>query len=315
MRHLFLIQTHKDPIQISRLVTVVRKGYPDSVVVVSHDIRAAALPASLFKGDPDVHVIRGEGGRGDFTILDGYVKALRWVRKNGIAYDWVTNLSGQDYPVSSLAAFARELAEAKVDGFLHHFDVLKLDPAEMAPMRWPPNYGYNHYYFQYAKLKDSLGRLERAALAAPRIAAERYTGRYRINTAYGLLVGRRAARTPFGPGFKCYGGSYWHTIRRRCAEYLLDFCDTRRDVVDYFQKVLIPDESFVQTVLVNAPGFTFANDNRRYYDMRRSRHGHPKVLNEGDAPEFLGKNFVFARKFPWKADTTLFDRLDRYALG
>lgn len=315
MRHLFLIQTHKDPVQIARLAAVLRRGYPDSVVVISHDVRSVALPRSLFGDDSDIHIIRGQGGRGDFAILDGYLNTLRWVEEKGIAYDWVTNLSGQDYPVSSLSAFARELSETKVDGFLHHFDVLKLDPIEMAPMNWPPRYGYNHYYFQYAKFKDNLNGLERAVLAAPRIAAERYTGRYRINTAYGLLIGRRAAQTPFDSHFRCYGGSYWHTIRRRCAEYLLDFYETKRDVVDYFRKVLIPDESFVQTVLVNAPGLSFVNDNRRYYDMRQSRRGHPKALDEGDTLEFLGKNFVFARKFLWQPNKDLFDRLDRCALG
>lgn len=315
MPHLFLIQTHKDPLQISRLVGVLRQGSPDAVVVISQDVRAAALPGELFHDDPRVHVIQGQGGRGDFAIVDGYLRALRWVHDQNIEYDWVTNLSGQDYPVSSLAAFDRELSETKVDGFLHFFDALRASPADMAPMLWPPNYGYSHYYFQYAKLKDELHGWERAALALPRLAAERSNSRYRINTAYGLLLGRRAKCTPFGPDFKCYGGSYWHTIRRRCVAYLLEFCESRPDVVDYFRNVLIPDESFTQTVLVNAPGFHFVNDNRRYYDMRASRHGHPKILDAHDEADFLGKNYVFARKFAWQSDTALFDRLDRYALG
>jgi hypothetical protein len=315
MPHLFLIQAHKDPLQVSRLVRILRQGYPDAVVVISQDARAPALPDALFGDDPSVHVVQGQGGRGDFAILDGYLRALRWVHKQNIEYDWVTNLSGQDYPVSSLAAFDRELFATKADGFLHHFDVLRASPAEMAPMLWPPNYGYNHYYFQYSKLKDELGGWERAALALPRLAAERSNSRYRINTAYGLLLGRRAKQTPFGRNFRCYGGSYWHTIRRRCVTYLLEFCESRPDVVRYFRSVLIPDESFTQTVLVNAPGFNFVNDNRRYYDMRASRHGHPKILNESDETEFLGKTYVFARKFAWQSDTTLFDRLDRHALA
>ena len=69
MPHLFVIQTHKDPLQVSRLVRVLRRGYPDSVVVISQDIRSHALPRKLFGDDPDVHIIQGEGGRGDFATF------------------------------------------------------------------------------------------------------------------------------------------------------------------------------------------------------------------------------------------------------
>jgi hypothetical protein len=70
MRHLFLIQAHKEPRQIARLVHTLRKGCPESIVLVSHDDRKHSLPGSLFEGDHNVHVIRGYGGRGDFAIVD-----------------------------------------------------------------------------------------------------------------------------------------------------------------------------------------------------------------------------------------------------
>jgi hypothetical protein len=78
--------------------------------------------------------------------------------------------------------------------------------------------------------------------------------------------------------------------------------------------VLIPDESFIQTVLANHADFRFANDNRRYVDMRRSRLGHPRVLTGADIPQFAGGRYVFARKFEWTGSPALFDRLDSYAL-
>ena len=234
---------------------------------------------------------------------------------NKIDYDWLTNLSGQDYPVSSLAEFSRELSQSPHDGFLHHFDVLKQDPQEMSPMAWPARHGYDRYYYQYTKLKNDLNIAERAALRIPRLAIERLTDKLRINTAYGLMIGRPPDRNPFTPQFRCYAGSYWHTIRRRCADHLLEFFETNPKIVGYFRKVLIPDESFVQTILANHAEFRFANDNRRYFDMRGSRLGHPKVLTEGDIPQFAGRRYVFARKIEWACGPTMFDKLDRYALG
>jgi hypothetical protein len=271
MRLLFLIQSHRDPDQIARLARVLRTGCPGSIILISHDCRAQSLSRSLWKGDSKIHVIPGRGGRGDFNILDGYLAATRWLSDHKIDYDWITNLSGQDYPVSSLADFSRELSQTSHDGFLQHFDVLT------------------------------------------RLAIEHLT-ELRIKTAYGLMIGRPAKRPPFAAEFRCYAGSYWHTIRRRCVDYLLDFCETRSPVVEYFRKVLIPDESFVQTVLANHQDFRFANDNRRYVDMRRSRRGHPKILTDIDIPQFAGRRYVFARKFEWKSGPTLFDKLDGYAL-
>jgi hypothetical protein len=302
---LFLIQSHKDPDQLARLVGTLRKGCPDSVVLVSHDVHATPLPRRVFGGDTNVHVIQGKGGRGDFTIVDGYLAALRWLRDNRIHYTWITNLSGQDYPVSSLAAFAEELSAAPHDGFLHHSTELAQDPRD----------GYDRYYFQYRKLKNSLSLAERAMLRLPRVALERFSAPYRINTSYGLMIGRRAHPSPFNAEFRCYAGSYWHTIRRRCAEYLLDFVDAKPDLVAYLQRVLVPDECFFQTVLANHPGFRFVNDNRRYFDMRGARHGHPKVMTEDDLPKFLGGRYFFARKFERSNGLALLDRLDQYALG
>jgi hypothetical protein len=302
---LFLIQSHKDPEQLARLVRTLRKGCPESVVLVSHDFRAMPLSHAALGGDSNVQIIQGKGGRGDFDIVDGYLAAVRWLRDNKVQYTWLTNLSGQDYPVSSLAGFAEELSAAPHDGFLHHSTALAQDPRD----------GHDRYYFQYTKLKNSLSVTERAMLRLPRIALERFSSTFRINTSYGLMLGRRADPAPFNAEFRCYAGSYWHTIRRRCAEYLLDFADAEPGLVAYLRRVLVPDECFVQTVLANNPRFRFVNDNRRYFDMRGARHGHPKVMTEDDLPKFLGGRYVFARKFERSNGTKLLDRLDQYALN
>jgi hypothetical protein len=302
---LFLIQSHKDPGQLARLVRTLRKGCPESAILISHDFRATPLPRATFSNDASVHVIQGKGGRGDFEIVDGYLAALRWLRDNKVHYTWLTNLSGQDYPVSSLADFAEELSAASHDGFLHHSTELAHDPRD----------GYDRYYFQYTKLKEKLSVAERAMLRLPRVALERFSNTYRINTSYGLMVGRHADPAPFNADFRCYAGSYWHTIRRRCAEYLLDFVDARPDLVAYLKRVLVPDEFVIQTVLANHRDFHFVNHNRRYFDMRGARHGHPKVMTEKEMPKFLGDRYVFARKFEWSNGTALLDQLDQYALA
>jgi len=313
LKILFLIQSHKDPDQLFRLVRILRKGCPNSSVLVSHDENAPLLPPTLFSKDPNVHVVTGRGGRGDFLIIDGYLKALNWLQRNHVDYDWLINLSGSDYPVSSLFRLQVELRDAVHDGFLHHFDAVRPNLTEMAPMSWPARYGYDRYYYQYRKLKANLSKLERILLAAPRLFTDRYVKTVRINTAFGLMIGIESKVTPFTENFRCYAGSYWHSIRRRCAEYLISFANERPDVVAYFRKVLVPDESFIQTVLVNNSSFRFVNENRRYCDMTQSRHGHPKILTDHDVQAILGKDYFFARKLERQSGERVFDSLDEVA--
>ena len=312
---LFLIQSHRNPAQISQLVATLRTGCPGSHVVISHDDRSPPLDPAMFGNDDRVHLTTGRGGRGDFLIVDGYLSALKFIRDRGIDFEWLVNLSGSDYPVSSLRTLSEELAATGTDGFLHHFDVLKEDPREMAPMFWPQGHGRDRYYFQYRKLSDTLSATQRKVLAAPRIAMERLSLPYRLNTAYGLLVGREARQAPFSTDFRCYAGSYWHTLRRKCCDYLLDFAQEKPGIVDYFRHVLIPDEAFFQTVLVNNRAFNFTNDNRRFYDMRGSRHGHPKVLREADLPEFTTGAYFFARKIEAESGESIYEKLNEIALA
>ena len=44
-------------------------------------------------------------------------------------------------------------------------------------------------------------------------------------------------------------GSQWWCLRRRTVEWLLDFCDRRRDVMRFFRTTWIPDETFFQTLV------------------------------------------------------------------
>lgn len=312
--HLFLVQTHKDPDHILRLALVLRQALPDSFVLISHDVRAAPLPAGLFGDATNIAVISGRGGRGDFTIVDGYLAALRWLDEHQIAYRWLTNLSGSDYPVMPLAAYQAELDREEHDGYLHHFDALKATPEEMAPYRWPARRGSDQYLFQYRRITENLTPWQRKLIGPLRLAAQQ-GDRWRVDTAYGLMFGRRAGKAPFGAAFRPYAGSYWHTISGRAAKRLSTRVAERGDIVEYYRKVLIPDEGFIQTMLVNEADLHFLNDNRRYFDFSASRIGHPRVLDAGDVPILTTGAYAFGRKLEPSAGTALFDRLDAIALG
>ena len=102
--HVFIIFTHDNEDRVARLANRLLVSSLDCFVLISHDCNAAPLRTDLFV-HPSMAVISGQGGRADFTIVDGYLAALAWLDEKKVGYRWVSNLSGQDYPIDSFVAF------------------------------------------------------------------------------------------------------------------------------------------------------------------------------------------------------------------
>ncbi|AMJ61083.1 hypothetical protein AXW83_12990 [Bosea sp. PAMC 26642] len=100
------------------------------------------------------------------------------------------------------------------------------------------------------------------------------------------------------------------TIRRACAEYLLQFVESNPDIVAYYQRTLVPDESFAHTVLFNSRLFNISKEELRYYDFSRSRHGRSKIINDSDIPSLIQSGFYIARKFDIETHPGILNRVD-----
>jgi hypothetical protein len=111
----YLLQTHKNQEQIARLVRIIKKSSPSSEVLVSHDFTNCNLDGSVLQNLSGVHVIPGEGGRGYFSIVQGYLDAVEWLLNRQIEFDWLINISGQDYPIKPLAKIENFLAQTNYD--------------------------------------------------------------------------------------------------------------------------------------------------------------------------------------------------------
>ena len=76
----------------------------------------------------------------------------------------------------------------------------------------------------------------------------------------------------------------------------------------YYRRTVVPDESLVQTVLVNSGRFRLVNDNRRYADTCERPLGHARVV--GNLAESTGGRYDFARRVDLVASAALLDELD-----
>jgi hypothetical protein len=308
MRACYLLQTHRDPRQIARLVATIGRLSPGAAVVVAHDTTGCALDPRTLRGPAEVHVLPVPGPirRGYLSMLDPYLQGVDFLRRRGVEYDWLVYLSGQDYPVQPLAISEAMLAAAECDGFLRWWPAL--GPGGPWQRR---RQGHRRYFYRY---RDApvwslpLLRLARALNGVQSLV--------HVHLVYGPRVGVRARRTPFEGGRTCYAGWQWTTLRRACAEYVVESVARERGLVEHYRRTICPDESLVQTILVNAGRFRLADDNLRYGDTSTSRDGRPRLLGVADLELITGGGYHFARKFDLDHDARVLDVLDeRLAAG
>ena len=115
----------------------------------------------------------------------------------------------------------------------------------------------------------------------------------------------------FGPGFYCYGGSFFCTLRAEAVRYLRDYAKANPEKLAYFGRFLAPEEAYFQSVLVNSGRFNLSTDYKRYIDWTGCTHTHPRTLGTEDAPALLASDAHWARKLDLSKDAELFDILDQ----
>lgn len=305
MQVLYLIQTHKNPEQIYRLVKTIKKSSANSYILLSHDFTSCSLDVKNLQV-LGVNVIskNAHGVRGDFSLVQAYLDAIDWVLEHNVDFDWLVNLSGQDYPTQSLAFFEQLLASTKFDGFLHYSDLLSKHS------HFGIRESQDRYFYQYWHSGVQLSKWQRGLSKPLRMLVNNTQPFIKIDSSYQLSVGFRAFANPFTQKFRCYGGSFFKIISSSCVRYLQEFLKANQDLVEYYKKTRNSDESLIQSVLVNSGLFDFSDKNKFYIDWSGTRHGHPRVLTVKDYPALIRDDIYFARKFDIAEDSKILDILD-----
>jgi hypothetical protein len=311
----YYLQTHTRPAQVARLVEVIKEGSPDSVVLISHDTAGPPLDIPRLEARPGVHVLTEPGGYGDFSHLDRYFAAIDWLDAHGVEYDWMENISGQDYPLRPIAEIERTLADSDVDGYLLYAPVFPdrtpagADPGAApgfrlcAPSDAAMRYQYRHWWL--GKPTPAKQRWLR-----PLMAINLVQPWVRLSLAFST-VGLRRRSTIFSDDFVCYGGWIFSTLSETCVRYVRNFARDNPDIVAFFRTAVAPEEAFLQTVLVNSGKFRFVPDSKRYIDLTASHNNHSNILGLADLDAMLASGAHWARKFDPAFDAAVLDALDQ----
>ncbi|MCP5037145.1 MAG: beta-1,6-N-acetylglucosaminyltransferase [Rhodobacteraceae bacterium] len=90
-------------------------------------------------------------------------------------------------------------------------------------------------------------------------------------------------------------GSQWWCLRRRTIEWILDFTRTRKDVMRFYRRTWIPDETFFQTLVCHlVPEREIRN--RTLTFLMFTDYGMPVTFYNDHYDLLLSQDFLFARK-------------------
>jgi hypothetical protein len=277
-----VVLSHRGSAQVARLVSRLEKSGRDMVTAVHHDPRSEPLrlrPSSSVALVPDpVPCPWGKPGR-----LEALRRSLRWLKDNVPTLSWALVVSGQDYPIRTMASIEDELASARCDAFIRHFR-LDSDPSQDVH-HWQTKMRRRYLY-----RRRFPGLPKSVELPWPR-------------------------RNPFHDGFGLYAGDLWMNLSVRAVDKMLD-SPLHEPLVRYLQRAPVPDEAALVTLALSGePELAVVNELRRYIRWPGGGVRHPAVLGPADVPAMRASSAFFARKLDPQAWPEAFDSLDELAEG
>ena len=317
----YLVLSHQHPPQVMRLADRLLASDPTGHVVIVHDQAGGPLDPGGRAGDSRLHLHSGTEFRrwGGYALVGDVLDAMAWTMQE-LDVGWLTVISGQDYPLRPLSSFGRELTDSGCDAFISARRLSEQRPpaSDSAAL-----YAHARYHYRWYRLPRWVlgwadrGPVERVVRGAQRrlSAAQPFVFLWSLPRGAGDMIGIRRRRVPFDSAFPCWIGTQWLTLSRRAAAAMLAFLERRPDVVGFYRRSIIADESLLVTVVSNAPGLRVCSPNHHHVRMSGPGQSHPDVFRSSDMEELRACGRPFARKFDERVDREVMDRVDRDLLG
>lgn len=276
----YIVSAYKLPEQLSRLVE--RLATDTSLVLIHVDRKTDEqtyrhMVTSLARFDNVYFLRRHRCDYGGFGHVRATMTGIDELVRRRVAFDYVTLLTGQDYPIKSNEQIAEFFQKHQGASFIDYFPL--------------PTDGWEG------------GGLDRIESWHVRVRGRRV----RIRGRPRLRLTRR-----FPAGLRPFGGSSYWSMSRECSEWVYEFLRRRPSYIRFFKYVDVPDEMFFQTIVLNSPlRATLVNDDLRYLEWRNpALAGGPAVLGKDDLGKLARSPKLFARKFDITQDRDILDLID-----
>lgn len=303
----FVILAHSDPVHVRRLIAAL----DDAPVILHCDAKTPAHIAGPMISNlpPRVTIAPRQRIRlASWSLVQAELQGLRLALASTRARH-VAVLSGADYPLTSMEQLDHELSAWGDGSWMFNVPL----PHEPWSTPWHRDGGRWRFEYRFFTIGDQIVSVRDRPIAWP----------YRVNV----------------PGeLELRASSQWKIYGRDHAELLLRIIDRRPDLIRYWRKTFIPEESFVASILASprlagADAIVPCQDDPWLIRWESRAGAHPPLLSLEDLPRLMAaRNPVtasgpgstanagkpptarhpplFARKFSSNRDIAVLDRID-----
>ena len=277
MRVAHLIITYTNPLQTERMIK--RMQHPDFDFYIHLDAKFPIDSHKFLLSIPNVYLIQNRMNVqwAGYSTMQAVFNAAKEIFASGISYDFVSLMSGQDYPIKSVDEM-RSFYEARKGKLLMKYRAFEGEWEE-GMLR------VNRYHMTDFKFR----------------------GQYFIERILNKLFPHR--RTP--KGMKFYGSSMFWAISVEALKYVTDTIEYNHSLKQFFKFSWASDEFLFQTILLNSHLATeVVNENCHYY-KHAPKTPSPKNLSLEDFEDIMASDRIFARKFIMDSDIDLMNKFDQ----
>lgn len=278
MRVAHLIITYTNPAQTARMIN--RMQHPDFDFYIHVDAKFPIESHKEVAQIPNVYLIqnRVDVQWAAFSTIQAELNGLQEILNTGRSYDFISLMSGQDYPIKT-AHYMQEFFEGKKGKLLLKYRAFS------------------------GEWEEGMNRVNRYHLTD-----FKFRGQYFLER----LINKLVKRTDQPKGMKFYGSSMFWVISPEAAEYVLATVDRDPKMKRFFKFSWAPDEFLFQTILLNSPfASQVINENCHYY-KHPPQTPSPKTFLLEDIDDILSSDRLYARKFDMNKEPKLLNEIDIY---
>ena len=290
----FIMVCHKNPDQVNCLIEKLTK-FSDADVYIHVDKNHADLRDKIQEHN-NVNLLREKDSFfiqwGSVNIVKATLSLIKAVKKSGKQYDYIWLVSGQDYPILPVTKIEERLTSRPAMNYIETIV--------------PENRKYNRYRKLYEMAYPEWINKDTVFIKGIKRVYMLVTGGF--SHTFSAFVRKRSFNFDF------FFGSQWWTLTSDAAFEILDYSESHPKVLHYYEKCIIPDECYFQTLFMRGPYSNQREMNLTYINWGKN-HRSPETLVKDDYDRLIieSSQFCFARKFDFLDENSklLVEKLNR----
>jgi hypothetical protein len=274
-----LMMVHKEPAQIERLLA--KFDHPGFDFYIHLDKKANFKEFAYLAQRKGVYFIvkRTKVRWASYSFVQAILTSFQQILDSGQAYDFISVMSGQDYPIKPVPQFYAYLERNKGKNFICFED-------------------QDAHWWSHA-----INRIKKY-----HFINFDFRGRYRLEYLLNSILPDRHFPLPYvlygGPRAMCM------TLTSDCAAYVCDFIASNRRIRTFCHFTWGTDEFLIPTLIMNSAYSKSVINNNFYYIDWSQGGSNPKILTSEDYDSLVDSDKFMARKFDMHQDSKILNMID-----